>query len=270
MQDDYWHDKVCLVTGASAGLGQALATELARRGARLAAVARRSGPLDQLAAKLREATGAEVVSIAGDMAWQEDVDRVQESVASHWGRLDLLVNCVGRSSRRRVLDTSPEDFQQLWDVNFISAVRCTRACSRLLLASSGHVVNIGSLASRFGSAYLGAYPAAKHALAGYTQQLRMEHAAEGLHAMLVLPGPITGSDVDRYAEQAAELPETARRAGGGAKLKGLDPERLAADVLAAAARRRPELVVPRKARLLMVATQLSPRLGDWLLSRYTK
>lgn len=269
MQGDYWREKVCLVTGASAGLGQALAAELARRGARLGLVARRSGPLGDAAKKLREATGAEVVPLAGDMAWQEDVDRVQDAVASQWGRLDLLINCVGRSSRRRVLETSPEDFQQLWDVNFISAVRCTQAFAPLLLSSRGHVVNVGSLASRFGTAYLGAYPAAKHALAAYTQQLRMEHAADGLQALLVLPGPIAGADLDRYAEQAADLPETARRAGGGAKLTGLDPDRLAADILEAAARGRAELVRPSKARLLMIASQVSPRLGDWLLRRYT-
>ena len=270
MQNPYWHDKACLVTGASAGLGRALAAALAAGGARLAIVARRSDPLQRLAEQLHEQTGSEVAAIPGDMAWPEDVERMQETVAARFGCLDLLINCVGRSSRRRVLETSPEDFQQLWDANFISAVRCTQACSSWLLASGGHVVNIGSLASRFGSAYLGAYPAAKHALAAYTQQLRMEHAAEGLHAMLVLPGPIAGSYQDRYAEQAADLPPSARGPGGGAKLKGLDPDRLAADILAAAVRRRPELVAPAKARLLMIAAQCSPRLGDWLLGRYTR
>jgi hypothetical protein len=87
---------------------------------------------------------------------------------------------------------------------------------------------------------------------------------------LVLPGPIAREDAGvRYASQAADLPANARQPGGGVKLKGIDPAKLARRILRACERRRPELVVPARARLLFTLQQLSPRLGDWILRRMT-
>lgn len=265
---DYWSGKACLVTGASSGLGREVAAALAERNAKLAVAARNQEALERAAEESFHGA-SELLIVAGDMIWQEDVDRLQERIRDQWGRLDLLCNCVGRSSRKAVLDTTPEDFQQLMDANLMSTVRCTRALSEMLLASQGHVVNIGSLASRFGAPYLGAYPASKHALAAYTQQLRMEHGPDGLHAMLACPGPIAGSDVARYEAQAAALPPSAARPGGGAKVRGLDPKWLAATILANCQRRRPEFIAPARVRLLLAITALSPRLGDWFLRRFT-
>jgi short-subunit dehydrogenase len=165
-----WNDKVCLITGGSAGLGLALGRALASRGARLVIVARRQESLDAAAEELRR-LGGKVAAIAGDIVWQEDVDRIAAAVSSDYGKLDFLCNCAGRSTRGAVLETSPEDFQQLLEVNFLAAVRLTRALAPLLIASHGHLVNIGSLAAKVGAAYMGAYPASKFPLAAYTQQL---------------------------------------------------------------------------------------------------
>ena len=269
MANEYWGEKACLVTGASAGLGRSIAQALACRGANVCITARRSEPLEQAALELRETAQGEVITLAGDMVWEEDVQRLRETIRERWGRLDLLCNGVGRSARRRVLETTPEDFQQLWDANMMATVRCTRAFSDMLTTSSGHLVNIGSLASKVGAPLMGAYPAAKHALAAYTQQIRMEHADAGLHAMLVCPGPIAGSDVSRYAEQARDLPPGAVQPGAGAKLNALDPDRLAEKILRFCERRKPELVAPGRVRCLLALAQLSPRLGDYLVRRFT-
>ena len=265
----YWRDKVCLITGGSAGLGLAIAQALAERGARVVITARRQEPLDAAAADLRK-IGATVLPIAGDVVWQEDVDRIATVVGSEFGRLDMLCNSAGRSTRGAVLDTSPEDFQQLLDVNFLATVRMTRALAPLLLASRGHVVNIGSLAAKVAAPYMGAYPASKFPLAAYSQQLRLELAPQGLHVLLVCPGPIARDDAgSRYIASTPGVPAAAQAPGGGAKIKAIDPARLAGDVLKACERRRAELVVPAKARWLFAIAQLAPSWGDWLLRRST-
>jgi short-subunit dehydrogenase len=187
------------------------------------------------------------------------------------GRLDLLANCAGKSARGEVAATSADDFRELLDLNFLSTVRCTRAALPHLLNSRGHVVQIGSLSAKTASRYLGAYPASKFPLAAYAQQLRLELGPQGLHCLLVCPGPIRREDAgSRYDAAAAELPPAARQPGGGVKLKGIDPDWLGRRILVVCERREPELVVPARAKLLFAIAQLWPRLGDWIVTRMTK
>jgi NAD(P)-dependent dehydrogenase (short-subunit alcohol dehydrogenase family) len=267
-----WQGKVCLITGASAGLGLSVARQLVRRGATALLVARRTPPLESAAAELN-ALGRGVGSAAafpGDVCSQADVDRLAAEVQGRFGRLDLLLHAAGRSSRSPILETTPEDFQQLWDVNFLAAVRLTRALTPLVVSSGGHLVYVGSLASKIAARYLGAYPASKHALAAYCQQLRLELGSQGVHVLLVCPGPLRRDDAGtRYAEESTNVPPEAQRPGGGAKLSLLDPDRLAEQIVKACQRRRAELVVPASSRLLFTLAQISPRLGDWLLTRLT-
>ena len=159
----------------------------------------------------------------------------------------------------------------MWELNFLGLVRCTQAAAPHLIASRGHVVNIGSLAAKTASRFLGAYPASKFPVAAYSQQLRYELNPQGVHVLLVCPGPIARPDAGRrYDDQAGSLPESARRPGAGVKLKGIPPQRLIAKILRYCERRRPELVLPAKARLLFALAQLSPRLGDWIIGRMTE
>jgi short-subunit dehydrogenase len=267
----HWHDKICLVTGGSAGLGLAIGRALAGAGAHAILVARRKEPLDAAVADI-VARGGRATAIVGDVSWQEDVDRIDAAVGDEFGRLDLLCNGAGRSTRGAILDATPEDFQQLLDVNFLATVRMTRALAPRLLSSGGHLVNIGSLASKVAAPYLGAYPASKFPVAAYSQQLRLELGPQGLHVLLVCPGPIARSDAgERYASDAAsDIPASAHLPGGGARVKAIPPDRLAADILAACEARRAELVVPGKARWLFALSQLSASWGDWLLRRQFK
>ncbi len=273
MKSDYWQDKVCVVTGASSGLGAAIARVLAARGAQLILVARHLKRLEQTADTLR-ALGSKVLAVGADLTVQQDVDNLVQQAILRFDHVDFLCNCAGRSSRGAVLDTTPEDFQQLLDINFLATVRTTRAFATALLQRRGHVVQIGSLASKVAARYLGAYPASKFALAAYSQQLRLELGPDGLHVLLVCPGPILRPDYQndatpRYAKAAEGLPAAAQQPGGGAKLRGIDPTWLAERILLACERRQLELVVPWKVRVLLTLSQISPRLGDWLLRRAT-
>ena len=265
---EYWTGKVALVTGASSGLGWHIAAGLAAAGSSVVLVAREAGRLEAAAAQI--SSSGRVWPVVADVTVQDQVDRLFQDVIEEFGRLDALVNCVGVSSRGRVIETTPEDFNRSLELNLLTAVRCTRAAVPYLLATRGNLVNIGSLSGKTASRYLGAYPASKFALTGYTQQVRLELGPEGLHVLLVLPGPIAREDAgSRYTDQTRDLPGSARQPGGGVKLQGIDPQKLAGQILRACERRQPELVVPGRARLLFVVQQLWPRLGDWILRRMT-
>lgn len=269
MPSDYWANKACVITGGSAGLGAAVATVLARRGARLLLVARHHEGLNEAAARLP--TGAAAVELcAADVTRQEDVDRLAATVQQKLGGIDMLCHCAGRSTRGGLHDTTPEDVRELVDVNCVSAVRLARALVEPLLERKGHLVLIGSLASKTALPYLGGYPASKHALAAIAQQLRLEFGAQGLHTLLACPGPIARADAGRrYTDQAAGIPAGAAKPGGGAKVSAIDPIRLSEKILRACERRKAELVVPGNAKLLFALAQLSPRLGDWILRKKT-
>lgn len=274
-----WQGRVVLVTGGSAGLGLSLARAWGRRGARVLIAARDSA---RIAAALTELTseGLDARGWPADVTRQSDVDSLVHRLQVEYGRLDVLVNAVGRSTRGEALQVTPDEFRELMDVNFLTAVRCCRAFAPLLKATAAAtstgkqpeswIVNIGSLASKSAAKYLGGYPPSKFALAGYSQQLRYELREHGIHVMLVCPGPIKRTDGGRrYDSLAANLPDAARQPGGGVQLTGLEPDYIAGKVIRGCEKRHPELVLPGKARLLFALAQLFPRLGDWIVGKKT-
>ncbi len=266
----FWKNKAVLVTGGSSGLGRVIAEAYAAAGAKVVIVGLEADAVQQAAGEMT-AQGYSVLGLHADITRQEDVDRLVSQVLDRFGRLDVLVNNAGRSMRGKLLDTTPEQFRELMELNLIALVRCTRAAVPFLLAQRGHVVNIGSLAAKSSARWVGAYPATKHAVAAYSQQLRLELGAEGLHVLLVCPGPVARKDPRLYPLEGLEdIPESARRPGAGVKVKGIPPEKLAVAILRACERRRPELVLPGKARLLFAISQLWPRLGDWIVLRKTR
>ncbi len=265
----YWQNKVVLVTGGSSGLGRVIAEAFAAAGAKVAIVGLEADAVRQAADEMR-AAGRDVLGIHADITRQQDVDRLMAETISRFGRLDVLVNNAGRSMRGKVLDTTPEQFRELMELNFIALVRCTRAAVPHLLERRGHVVNIGSLAAKSAARWVGAYPATKFAVAAYSQQLRLELGPQGLHVLLVCPGPIERKDVRLYPLAGMEdVPEAARKPGAGVRVRATPPQRLADAILRACQRRRPELVMPGKARLLFAISQLFPSLGDWIVRRKT-
>ncbi|REK19009.1 MAG: SDR family NAD(P)-dependent oxidoreductase [Planctomycetota bacterium] len=270
---NYWQGKVALVTGGSSGLGQAIARELCRQGAKVVIAARTADKLEAVAKELgAEAAGhgGDVLAVPADIRQQADVDALVKNTIERFGRLDALFNNAGSSARGSAIDTTAEEFADLMDLNVTALVRCTRAAMPHLLASQGHLVNIGSLAGKTAARYMGAYSATKHAVSAYSQQLRLELDSQGLHVLLVSPGPIARSEPRTYSEEkVASLPESARKPGGGAKVNLLQPAALAARILRACEKRQPELVVPGKARLVFAISQLWPSLGDWIIRKMT-
>ncbi|WP_162006615.1 SDR family NAD(P)-dependent oxidoreductase [Roseimaritima sediminicola] len=264
---------VALVTGATAGLGLAIGRALLREGYQLILVARDPQRLNDVVQTL-SAEGAVVpVSLPCDVSDPEQVGRLCQQVDERYGRLDVLVNVVGTSDRGMVVDLGPERVAQLITANVVTALLCSQACLPLLERSGGCVVNIGSLASKVGARFLGGYPLAKHALAGLTQQMRLEWRPRGVHVGLISPGPIRRADAGRRYEQQVQqgsgLPAQAAQPGGGTRVKGLPPERVAQAVVRMIRRRSADVILPWHLRPLVAIGHCWPALGDWLLLRFT-
>jgi uncharacterized protein len=264
---NYWQNKSALITGASAGLGRELAAALATRGARLTMVARDLGRLEKTADELGLPAERRHL-VAADVCLAGTGEEVVRAAIGHWGELDLVAHCAGKSMRGLALDTSRAEYEELLAVNFLAAVDLARASAAELAQRRGHLVLIGSLASKVAPKFLGAYPASKFALAAFAQQMRLEHGPQGLHTLLVCPGPLARDDAgERY--NSADLPAAAQRPGGGARTKLIDPKWLAEEILRACESRRAELIVPAKAKLLFTLGAMSARWGDWLLGKQT-
>lgn len=263
----YWKDKLVLITGGSSGLGRIIAEEFQRGGARPVIVALEKDDVERAASEMSVSGRPEVVPIHADITKQEHVDRIFQLVNT-LGPLHVLVNNAGRSMRGKVLDTTPEQFQALFDLNVLGTVRCCRAAAPMLLKNRGHIVNIGSLAAKSAARYVGAYPVSKFAVAAYSQQLRLELGPEGLHVLLVCPGPIRRENERLYPLEGLEgIPDSARAPGAGVKVGRIEPQWLARRILLYCEKRKPELIVPGKARLLFALSQLFPTLGDWIVKR---
>jgi NAD(P)-dependent dehydrogenase (short-subunit alcohol dehydrogenase family) len=265
----YWQDKVVVVTGGSSGLGRIIAEVFGKAGAKLALVALESGDVYRAADEMTE-IGVETLPVCADITKQDDVDRTFGEIVRHFGKIDVLVNNAGRSMRGHVLETKPEQFQALFDLNVLGTIRCTQAAAPHLLLTHGHIVNIGSLAAKSASRWVGAYPVSKFAVAAFSQQLRLELGPRGVHTLLVCPGPIQRDAERLYRLEGSEgIPENALEPGAGVKVGKIDPQGLAAKILKACERRKPELVVPAKAKLLFAIAQPWPALGDWLVLKNT-
>jgi short-subunit dehydrogenase len=262
-------DQTAVITGGSSGLGLALARTFLEQDAFVYLLARNAERLSAAADPLRREF-SRVGTLSADVTCQTQVDAAFEQVRRERAGLKILINAAGLSHRAAILDTTPEQFQRLWDLNFLGAVRCTRAAADELIRSRGHLINIGSLACKIAPAYLGAYPASKFALAAYSQQLRLELGPQGLHVLLVCPGPIQRADAGtRYDADSAGLSDAARRPGGGAALKAIDPLALGRRIIRACERREAELVVPGKVRWLAALSDFAPEWGDWIVQRKT-
>ncbi len=194
-----------------------------------------------------------------------------DHVASNLDGSTLWSIVSGRAIVAWLRSLQPERLKHLIQQNVFTALLCSQAALPMLEESRGVIVNIGSLAAKVGARYIGGYAAAKHALAGMTQQMRLELRPRGIHVALVNPGPIRRDDEGtRYQEQIDEsVPEQASKPGGGTRVKGLPPEKVAQAVLKCVQRRRVDVILPGYMRLLIAIGHAFPRFGDWLLLKFT-
>ena len=190
--------KVIVITGASGGIGAALALQLGRHGHRLVLAARRDKELNEVARR----TGAETVAVPTDVTVRAQVDRLRDRALEAFTQVDVWVNNAGRGITRNVLDLTDDEFDQIMAVNVKSALYGMQAIAPHFMGrGSGHLINISSVLSRVPFvSFRSAYNAAKAALNALTSNLRVDLAQTypGIHVSLVMPGVVT-TDFQRNA-----------------------------------------------------------------------
>jgi NAD(P)-dependent dehydrogenase (short-subunit alcohol dehydrogenase family) len=182
--------RVALVTGASRGLGVAMATALAEAGARVVVTSTRRAEIEHSAAAIAAATGREVIGVAGDVSSEIDCARVIEQTEHAFGRLDVLVNNAGINLRGAIDELPLDDFARSWSVNVTGTWLMCRAAKRLLEHSpAARVVNIGSTFGSVAAPNRTAYTSAKGAVHQLTRALAMEWAHIPINVNALAPGP---------------------------------------------------------------------------------
>ncbi len=263
-----WNNKVVVVTGGSQGLGFEIAAAFASAGATTIIAARNVNQLDAAVEKAKS-SGRNLDSVVCDVTNDQSVTTAVAEIVARHEKIDVWVNNVGKSARVRFEDCTVAQYQNLMDLNFYSAVRCTLSALGPLTQTSGIVVNIGSLASKTAWRNVAPYAASKHALAAFSHQFRLE-GPSNVDCLFVCPGPIQRLDsATRYDQEAQGLSDAARQPGAGVKLKGIPPAKLAMKIIRCCELRKRELVYPWKARVVFAIAQISPRIGDYLLRMFS-
>jgi len=183
-------DKVVWITGASSGIGEALAYVFYEEGANLILSARRKSELERVKSECKNGEG-EILVFPLDMGQTDKMVDASNSVIDRLSRIDILVNCAGIAQRSTVLNTELHVFHKIIQVNFFGAVALTKAVLPSMVGrSSGHIVIIGSPAGLFGTPLRSGYAASKHAVHGFFDCLRAEVASNGIFVTNIIPGPI--------------------------------------------------------------------------------
>jgi NADP-dependent 3-hydroxy acid dehydrogenase YdfG len=182
--------KVALITGASAGIGQACARALAQEGANLVLTARRRDRLDALANE-SAGTGVETAIVTGDAREEETARQSCAAAKDKWGRLDILINNTGVGNYKNLIDTSAEDYDEMMDTNVRSTFLFTRHAVPLMLAQgSGTILMISSMAGIYGFGGEAVYCMTKFAQVGFAQALDKELRQSGIKVSAICPGGV--------------------------------------------------------------------------------
>lgn len=187
--DQMMQDQVAIVTGASRGIGRAVALALAAVGAKVAVnYARSSTAADEVVAQI-ESNGGSAIAVQADVAQPDQVDALIKTVTDKWGRIDVLVNNAGITRDTLLLRMKLEDWQAVIDLNLTGVFLCTKAVSKIMLKQrSGRIVNIASVAGEMGNPGQANYSAAKAGVIGFTKTVAKEFASRGVTVNAVAPG----------------------------------------------------------------------------------
>lgn len=184
-----YQDKVVWITGASSGIGEALAVEMARDGARLVVSSRRQGELERVADIARAAGAGATLVLPLDMADEAALPGAVAQVLGQFGHIDLLVNNAGISQRSYCIDTDMSTYRKLFEVDVFGQIALTKLVLPSMIArKSGHIAVMASVAGKIGVASRTAYCAAKHAMMGFFDALRTEVHRYNIQVTCITPG----------------------------------------------------------------------------------
>lgn len=251
-------DKVVIVTGASSGIGEAVAREFALKGSKVVLAARSEEKLSRITSEINR-FNKNVLYIITDVSREEDCRNLIETTVNKFGTIDILVNNAGISMRASFLDVDLKVLHRLMDVNFWGTVYCTKYALPYLIAQKGSLVGVSSVAGFHGLPGRTGYSASKFAIHGFLETIRIEHLKKGLHVMIIAPG-FTTTNIRRRAlmangEEQGESPRDEH--------KLMPPEYVAKWVLKGIKRKKRNKLLTWEARLTALFQRIVPDLVDW-------
>lgn len=228
--------KVVIITGASSGIGKALAQKFASEGYNLVLAARRIEKLEELK---NELSNVDVLPIKADVTIEEDCKNLIEKSLEHFGKIDILINNAGISMRALLQDLETSVLHKVMDVNFWGTVYCTKYALPHILETKGSIVGVISTGGYMGLPGRTGYSASKFAVRGFLDTVRIENLRRGLHVLVAAPG-FTASEIRKTAlvQDGSEQGETPRN-----ESKMMSAEQCASIMFRAIKRRRRKLIV---------------------------
>lgn len=255
--------KVIVITGASSGIGKALAEVYAVRGNCLVLGARSLDKLEEIASELRIKC-EDVLVVKMDVSVETDCERLIKEAISRFGSIDVLINNAGISMRALFDDLDLKVLKQLMDVNFWGSVYCTKYALPYLLKSKGSLVGVSSIAGYKGLPGRTGYSASKFAMHGFLETIRIENLKKGLHVLIACPG-FTASNIRNTAlgskgEQQGESPrDEAKMMTAGA---------VAVHIKDAVKNRKRTLVLTREGKLMVFLNKIFPKFMDNMVYKH--
>jgi short-subunit dehydrogenase len=242
-----FHNKVVWITGASSGIGEAMAYELAKEGARLALSARNQERLEEIR-KYCLSLGSEVAIFPFDLSHVEEIPKVANQVLNHFKKLDLLVNNGGISQRGLASETSLDVDRRIMEINFFGNIALTKAVLPYMIRQGyGHLAVTSSIVGKFGYPRRSSYSASKHALQGFYESLRTEMIGKNIKVTIILPGRIrTNISFHALNEKGKEHGEMDK-----GQAQGMLAENFARKVLRGIRKQKKEILIGGK-ELIMV------------------
>jgi len=190
-------NKVVIITGASSGIGKALAFELGQAGAKIVITGRNSSRLAPVAEQLAQ-KGIDHLVVKADASQEKDNEQMVQQTIDKYGQVDVLINNAGISMRALFEDLQLDTFKQVMDINFMGTVYATKYALPHILATKGSIVGISSINGHRGTPARTAYTASKHAMNGFFEALRTEVMHRGVNVLVVSPG-FTESNIRKNA-----------------------------------------------------------------------
>ena len=244
-----------LVTGASQGIGRALAVAAAGRGCKVLAAARSAPLLDELAAEVRAAGGV-LETVAADITAAADREAIVAAATRHFGGLDIVINNAGIGATGHFMDSDPDTLRKIFETNFFALAEVIRVCLPLLkVGTTPAIVNISSVVGRRALPARSLYSASKFAVAGFSEAIRAELAKDGIDVVVVNPGLTQTNFSKNMLESKAKLPMD--------HLRGMTSEEVAAATLDATAAGRYEVTLTRQGKMLVLVSRFLPWFVDW-------
>jgi short-subunit dehydrogenase len=253
-------EKVVIITGASSGIGWALAVEFAKQGAYVVAAARSKSNLEKLVTDQKNSNG-KVMAVVTDVSREEDCKNLIDTTISKFGKIDILINNAGVSMRALFEDTDLSVIKRLMDVNFWGTVYCTKFALPHLLKSRGSLVGVSSVAGYKGLPGRTGYTASKFAMQGFLGVVRAENIKKGLHVLIACPG-FTSSNIRNTAlaadgSQQGESPRDEN--------KMMSAEDVAIHILRSVKKRKRNLVLTTEGKIIVLFNKFFPTLLDRII-----